>query len=268
MEEHLPGGNTGGAVLVDGTVRRATGPWTPTIHALLRHLAERRFEGAPRVLGIDTRGREILTYLAGDTVGTARPWPAWVHTDDALIQVGRWLRSYHRAVRDFVPGASAMWRSADHVWRPGAVIGHNDAAPYNAVWRPTGGAADAASLVGFVDWDFAAPCPPIWDLAFVAFSWVPLHARHVVAPEGFTDFGARPRRLRVLLDAYGYTGSPAAVLDTVTARVAAHARGVRELAAGGDQLFARLLASGVTEDLDRASAELANDPALQRMRDA
>jgi hypothetical protein len=31
-----------------------------------------------------------------------------------------------------------------------------------------------------------------WDLALAAFSWVPLHARHFVAAEGFTDFAARP----------------------------------------------------------------------------
>ncbi|WP_131764830.1 hypothetical protein [Candidatus Protofrankia californiensis] len=45
------------------------------IHTLLRHLATVGFDGAPRVLGIDEHGREILTYLDGDTVAT--PWPAW-----------------------------------------------------------------------------------------------------------------------------------------------------------------------------------------------
>ena len=57
-------------------------------------------------------------------------------------------------------------------WRPGLVIGHNDAAPYNAV----GG---DGSLAGFIDWDMAGPVTRQWDLAFTAFSWVPLHARHV-----------------------------------------------------------------------------------------
>jgi hypothetical protein len=40
----------------------------------------------------------------------------------------------------------------------------------------------------------------VWDLAFTAFGWVPLHARHVVAAEGFTAFADRPRRLRLSLD--------------------------------------------------------------------
>jgi len=36
---------------------------------------------------------------------------------------------------------------------------------------------------------------------------VALHARHVVAREGFTDFGSRPARLRLLLAEYGWTGT-------------------------------------------------------------
>lgn len=111
-EERLPGGNAGGAVLVDGTVRRTTGAWTPAVHALLRHLEARGFDGAPRVLGIDEQGREVLTFLPGMTVGFARPWPAWVHSDEALVQVGTWLHHYHDAVADFVPPPQARWRTS------------------------------------------------------------------------------------------------------------------------------------------------------------
>lgn len=129
MEQRLPGGNAGGAVLVDGTVRRPTGPWTPAVHDLLRHLERRGFAGAPRALGVDEQGREVLSYLPGATVGTASPWPPWVHTDEALEQVGRWLRCYHAAVQDFVPEPGATWRIGSRSWQPGDVIGHNDAAP-------------------------------------------------------------------------------------------------------------------------------------------
>lgn len=226
------------------------------MHALLRHLEARGFAGAPQVLGVDEHEREVLSYLPGATVGAARPWPAWVHSDDALKQVGRWLRSYHETVADFVPPADATWRAATRTWQPGDVIGHNDAAPYNAVWTPEPG----GQLVGFVDWDFAGPCPPVWDLAFVAFSWVPLHARHVVAAEGFTDLAGRPRRLRVLLDSYGWTGRVGDVLDAVTDRITDHVAGIRA-AAVDDPLFARLLDAGVAEDLGQAQAELAADRA-------
>jgi thiamine kinase-like enzyme len=125
------------------------------------------------------------------------------------------------------------------------VIGHNDAAPYNAVWQPlTDGRAD---LIGFIDWDFASPCAPIRDLAFVASAWVPLHNREAARSEGFTDFAARPRRLRMLLDAYGWTGTAAAVLDAVRARIVDHIRIVRELAKD-DPVFRQQVDAGAQAD--------------------
>lgn len=248
-EDLLDGGNTGGAIRVGETVRRPVGPWTPAVHALLAHLAVKGFSGAPRPLGIDDAGREILTFLEGETVGSAKPWPDWTHGEDTLEQVARWLRAYHEAVADFVPPQGAVWREGGQ-WSPGLIIGHNDAAPYNAAWRE-------GELAGFFDWDFAAPVTPEWDLAFTAFSWVPLHARHVVAAEGFTDFTARPQRLRRFLDIYGWSGSPTAFIEVVQARAHAHAEGIRRLAAEGEPLFDKLLRQGVAADLDRAIVELA-----------
>jgi aminoglycoside phosphotransferase (APT) family kinase protein len=259
MEQRLPGGNAGGAVLVDGTVRRPAGPWTSAVHDLLRYLDRRGLDGIPQPLGLDSEGREILTYLPGETVGTSRPWPRWVHSDQALGDVGRWLRRYHDAVADYQPRPGSIWRTSTGQWRPGDVIGHNDAAPYNAVWSVEPPDPRAARLVGFIDWDFAAPCPAVWDLAFVAFSWVPLHARDVVISEGFTDFADRPRRLRLLLSSYGYSGSTDTLLAAVQARIAAHAAGLREGAEAGDPLFGRLVDDGVIDGLDRALDELAQD---------
>ena len=48
--------------------------------------------------------------LPGETVGSRRPWPAWTHSDLALVQVAGWLRRFHEAVLDFDPGAVAVWR--------------------------------------------------------------------------------------------------------------------------------------------------------------
>lgn len=247
-EQRLPGGNTGGAVRVGDTVRRTAGPWTPSVHALLRHLESTGFAGAPRALGLDEQGREMLSYLPGEVVGAARPWPSWVHSDDALRQVALWSRKLHAAVAGFRPPAGAIWREGGD-WRPGMVVGHNDAAPYNAVW--SGG-----RLAGFFDWDFAGPVTREWDLAFTAFAWVPLHARHVVAAEGFTAFEDRPRRLRLFLRAYGWSGPPAAFVETVGRRVSASAEGIRRLAAAGDPAYVTMVERGVDRDLATAVAEL------------
>ena len=44
------------------------GGWTPAVHALLAHLAGTGFTGAPRPLGFDEQGREVLTFLEGESV--------------------------------------------------------------------------------------------------------------------------------------------------------------------------------------------------------
>jgi len=247
-EVRLDGGRAGGAVRVGDTVRRAAGPWTPAVHALLRHLADRKFAGSPRPLGTDDQGREVLTFLDGQTVGSRLPWPEWVHADATLDQVARWLRRYHDAAADFVPPAGAVWRMGGQ-WRPGLIIGHNDTAPYNAVWQDD-------RLDGFFDWDMAGPVTAAQDIAFALFSWVPLHARHVVAREGFTEFGRRPQRLRRFLDGYGWTGTAGDFLDVVRARVRSHAVTIRRLAAAGDPLFTLMVEQGNVADLDVALAEL------------
>src|SRR5215831_7364277 len=90
-EVRLPGGNTTGAVLIGGVIHKRASPWTPTVHALLRYLEEAGFPGAPRALGFDSSGREMLSYLPGETIGDRMPWPAWASADSMLVQVGRWL---------------------------------------------------------------------------------------------------------------------------------------------------------------------------------
>src|SRR5262245_32890370 len=77
-EVTLPGGHTTGAVLIGDVVHKPASPWTSTVHAVLRHLEDAGFDGAPRALGFDDQGREMLTYLPGDTVGERAPWPEWV----------------------------------------------------------------------------------------------------------------------------------------------------------------------------------------------
>ncbi len=224
------------------------------MHSLLSHLDEAGFTQAPKPLGTDEHGREVLSFLPGNTVGTCRPWPAWVHSDDALVQVARWLRNYHAAVASFIPPTDAVWRE-DGQWQPGMIIGHNDAAPYNAAWD------DHGQLTGFFDWDFAAPVSLEWDLAFTAFAWVPLHAREVVEAEGFTDFAERPRRLELFLDHYGWSGDTRAFLHTVQARILASADGIERIASRGDLDYLHMLEAGVADSLRTAAAQLAEDAA-------
>jgi hypothetical protein len=217
------------------------------VHAFLRHLESAGFNGAPRALGFDDQGREILSYLPGEVVGTSRPWPAWVHSEDALVEVAHWVRELHRAAAGFVPPPEAIWREGGR-WQPGLIIGHNDAAPYNAAW--------SRGQVAFFDWDFAGPVTPEWDLAFTAFAWVPLHARRVVAAEGFTAFEDRPRRLELFLRAYGWDGPTDRFIGIVQERVTASATGIRRTATAGDPAFQQMITIGVDRALETAVLEM------------
>lgn len=90
-EQPLVGGNVnGGVVRVGDTVRRTAGPHTPAVHAFLQHLYEVGFDGAPRPLGFDEQGREVLTFVPGVV-----PWPArfdLLEPDAALVRVARLIR--------------------------------------------------------------------------------------------------------------------------------------------------------------------------------
>src|ERR1044071_5058641 len=92
MEEVvLAGGNMTAVVRVGDTVRRASGPWTPTIHALLRHLRATGFAMVPEPLGIDEQGREIISLLPG-AVATY-PLADYVLAEATLVRVAQMLRS-------------------------------------------------------------------------------------------------------------------------------------------------------------------------------
>lgn len=250
-EQSLPGGRTSGPVRIGHTVHRPARPWTPAVHAVLRHLESVGFPGAPRVLGFDDLDREVLTYIDGETVGEQRPWPTWVYADATLVQVGSWLRRLHDMTVTFTPREDLSW-FAGQSWHPGLVIGHHDAAPYNAVWRD-------GQLAGFVDWDTAGPSSRELDLAFSALTWVPLEPRRIVEERGFTAFDDRSRRLHVLLDAYGYEGDRAAFGAVVAARARVNATAIRRLAAGGDPTYVALLPAAA--DLEESAREVEALPA-------
>ncbi|MFB9235247.1 phosphotransferase [Plantactinospora siamensis] len=239
-EQRLPGGNVGGAVRVGDTVRRSTGPWTPDVHALLRHLAG-RLPGVPRVLGYDEAGREVLSYLPGRVpdIDTETLTPG------QLTALVRWTRAFHTAVAGF-PLAGA-WR---YFPMPDAtLIGHNDIAPYNACF-------DGDELVGVFDWDLAGPSNPLMELAFVAWNGVPL----------WRDDGPETAaaRLRLIADAYrGY--APERILRAVPDRIRIMLDGIPVAAAAGDRGMANLLAQGEPERSRRSLADLERRlPAIER----
>jgi len=184
------GGNTHESIIrVGDTVRRPAGPWTPAVHALLQHLEAAGFDAAPRALGLDDEGREVVTYAAGNVV-----WPDHfdvLESDGALAEIAQLIRGYHDVVATFSPPSDAQWWDlAADPSGVAEVICHNDLAPWNLVRAAGGGWT-------FIDWDLAAPGRRSWDLGWALLSFIPL------TPDRPLDDNAIARRLRVFMAAYG-----------------------------------------------------------------
>lgn len=162
-EEKLPGGNAGTAVVrVGDTVRRPSGPWSRSVHALLRHLNDVGYQAAPRTLGFDDLGRHVVEYIEGAVFMPFEP----DDPIDAARRAGALIRELHDACAGFTPPADAQWNV---VIAPDAedLVIHHDLAPWNLVVND--------SRWVFIDWDNAGPGSRLWDLAYAAHGFVPLN---------------------------------------------------------------------------------------------
>jgi len=182
--------NRGLVVRVGDTVRRPLRASSAATHALLQHLEGVGFTGAPVFLGVDSQGREVLSYLPGETV--TAPYPDWSMTDEALDSVAELLRSYHEAVADFRP-VGLEWAEPVPSAYVNGLISHNDPNLDNVVFR------DGAA-VALIDFDLAGPGSALWDVATAVRLWAPLR------PDADVHDLRRGRtltRLRRFADAYG-----------------------------------------------------------------
>ena len=235
-EVRLGGGLVTDVVRVGDTVRRATGPWSPAVHALLKHLERVGYPAAPRLLGIDAGGREILTYIDGVVPQDAEPD---VVTDRALEDTGRLIRDLHEASVGFELPDGVGWHFTPMGGAGSLVVCHHDLAPRNTVFRD-------GCAVAFIDWDLATLDAPIHDLRHAAWEFVPLASDESCRQQGWSQLPDRGARLRILVDAYGLPepdrrGFAAGVAE----RMETSARGIETMAERGMPAFRRLVERGI-----------------------
>ena len=163
-EIQLPGGAmTDGVVRVGDTVRRPPRYATQVMREVLAHLERVGFDAAPRWLGFDEQGRDVLNWIDGETFTERRQMHPYIgdpperiaFSDEQVAEVMRLLRRYHDTF------------GFD-------VICHGDFGPWNIVWRDgmpfamidfdNAYAGDAADDVGyalrmFVSYGFARSAP-------------------------------------------------------------------------------------------------------------
>lgn len=237
----LDGGLTNAGLVsrVGDTVRRPRHPTSASTWALLDHLDRVGFDGAPRFLGVDDRGREMLSFIPGEAA--IEPYPQWALTDEALISVAELLRRYHDAAASF-DAAGLAWPDFVPAEFHDGLISHNDPNLDNVIF--SGGVA-----VGLIDFDLASPGSAVWDVTCAARLWAPLRDDRD-APDELR--GRALERLRLFIDAYGLPRRDRA--RVVDAAIHTHERCYRVVGAAvdnGHHAFGRMWRDGGRVRADR-----------------
>jgi Ser/Thr protein kinase RdoA (MazF antagonist) len=169
-------------------VRRPRGPGAERVERLLLHLEKVGAEVAPRFLGIDERGRQVLEHVEG----TSPQGPPFDLSDAAQASAMRLLRRYHDA-------------TVGTEWAAGSEVAcHGDLGPHNTVFR-------GERAVRLVDWDDdVAPGRRAVDVADAVWGFADLTSNVVPVAE-------QARRLSVCCAAYGEV-SPDVVVDELLAQ--------------------------------------------------
>ena len=168
---------TDGVVRLGDTVRRPPGPNADLVRDVLQRLERAGFDAAPRWLGVDEQGRDILSWIEGETFverGLLHPYvgdpPERVTlSDDQLAAAFRLLRRLHDAL--------------------GEPVCHGDFGPWNLVWRD-------GLPAGIIDFDHVHPGDVSEDVAYALRTFVS-YGLVDCAPDELV------RRTRLALDAYG-----------------------------------------------------------------
>jgi hypothetical protein len=227
-EQRLPGGFVNAVVRVGDSVRRPPRPGAELVHGLLELFEREGWTGAPRFLGIDERGREVLSFLQGHVAWERRQPPA-VGSDASLVRVARLVREFHDlTARTPLAGDQE-------------VVCHNDLSPRNTVYRDLG---EGLRPVAFLDWDLAAPGARLHDLAHVCWQYLGLGP-------GAGGLDGCGRRMRLLCDAYGLADR-SRLVETILWWQERCWRGIEAGAAAGERAMTGLRDSGAAESVRAA----------------
>jgi tRNA A-37 threonylcarbamoyl transferase component Bud32 len=178
------GWSVDGVVRVGDTVRRPPIFATQLMRDVLVHLERVGFEAAPRWLGLDEQGRDVLSFVEGDTFSDCR---AIVWSDEQLAASARLLRRYHEAVAGTALSAGQE------------VVCHGDYGPWNLIWR------DGLPLC-VIDFDMTRPGHRAEDIGYALWKHLNLGLVDLPAEE-------QSRRARVFVAAYDVELDIAATID-------------------------------------------------------
>lgn len=239
-EEMLTGGNVSNVYRLGDTVRRELKPDSYKIHKLLKHLENKGFSYAPKFIGIDEKGREILSYIEGEA--GIYPLKKYMWSDDCLIEIAKMLRLYHDSVQDF--SFDESWGLLDLTPQPVEVLCHNDFAIYNIIFnheRP----------VGIIDFDNAGPGPRLYDIAYTLYTCVPLSRLRLSESGEINYYNSQDanrikQRVTLFFESYGI-GIEEGYLEMVLLRLEGLCRSMVRKSSEGDIAFQKMIDEGHLE---------------------
>jgi aminoglycoside phosphotransferase (APT) family kinase protein len=208
------------------------------VHRLLDHLETCRFDGAPRFLGIDEKGREVLSFIDGIVPFDLSTGSEDVWADTALTEVFGLLRRFHDAT-----AGTGLAGSEE-------VVLHGDPSPRNTVYR-------AGRPVAFIDFDLARSGRRLTDVAQAIWQFLDLGSLEN------RDLAQHRRRIPMLCDAYGLEERSGLIEEIIAVQTATLDRLVRaeEL---GDVAAAKLIRGGAIDSVRREREwTIDNRPALE-----
>jgi len=175
-----------GVVRVGDTVRRPLKHDAERTHRLLAHFERNGFDGAPRFLGVDARGRAVLSFIEG----FAPPHNGFRLSEQAVRAGARLVRRVHDLTEgtEFAAGAE--------------VACHPNLSQPNFIFR-------SMIPVAIIDWDGTCPGTRLSNLG--EFLWAFVH------PAVYGEGEPAARMLRVAADAYGWSGG--GLVDAILATV-------------------------------------------------
>jgi hypothetical protein len=119
------GAMTSGVVRIGDTVRRPAPDGGSLMREVLLHLERVGFDGAPRWRGVDDQGRDILTWIDGETFNDRRQMHPYI--GDPPVRL--------RFSDEQVAAAMSLLRRYHDTFADDDVVVHGDFGPWNLVWR-------------------------------------------------------------------------------------------------------------------------------------
>ncbi|WP_344908440.1 phosphotransferase family protein [Actinomadura meridiana] len=209
------------SVRVGNTVRRHPAPSSPFTHRLLTLLERAAWNGAPRLLGTDHRGRGAWE----------KAQPPAVTSDESLTRIAQLVREFHD-----LTAATALAGNEE-------VVCHNDLSPKNTVYQDQGA---GLRPVAFIDWDLAAPGRRIHDIAHVCWQYIGLGPN-------IADIGQAAQQLRLICDAYGLPNRHE-LINMILWWQDRCWRGITAAATAGNPAMTRLRDAGAVDEVQAAHA--------------